>query len=206
MKRGSWLIATALALSFASPASARRVVHIPKMAELCPGNADWNKVEQCVRRHGQWTLERDTRDVKLLRLPDTSRFAGFLLYVNDRGWKIRGELRQYHPYEVLAFKHAKLGPRTGYLLELGGIYRTSTLVDQETTIEVSVRHKLTAICLDDRVGCMQVVTACDTMYRGRALYTFRGSLVYEGRELKVVGDRSNAGPLCSQSELVLTDR
>ena len=193
------------ALVFAATgADARRVVHIPTLGELCPGNADWAKVEQCIRRQGPVTYERDTKDVKLVRLGPQSRIAGIALYTRDKTWRLRGELRLYDEHELLGFQRATYGRRGAYRIDLGTSTATNIQLTDDTLVPGVLRHRLALVCFDDG-GCLQAMTGCEALVHGKAVMTFRGQLVHEGGALRNVGDRRHAGALCSPPEVVVSD-
>lgn len=189
----------------AASAEARRVVHIPTLGELCPGHAEWEKVEQCIRRQGTMTLERDQRDAKLVRLGPQSRLAGIALYTNAKQWRMRGEVRLSQDHEVLGFQRATYGKRSAYRIDIGMSVATRIPLDDETLVPGVLRHRLTLLCFDDSTGCAQVITACDALVHGKAVHSFRGQLVYENRKLEVRGDRRNVGGSCTAEDLVFEE-
>lgn len=186
---------------------ARRVVHIPTLGELCPGNAEWSKVLTCIERAGArtFTLVRDEPRVKVVRITERSRLGGLYIYMLGKQWQLRGELRLYQDHEVLAFTHVTFGKHMGVRLDAGMAMPTSFSFDGETTMPATLRQEHTLVCFEDRQGCVQVMTSCDLLLRGKAYHSFRGELVYANRQLKVIGDRGKAGNYCVQAELVLAD-
>ena len=95
-------------------ADARRVIHIPTLAELCPGNDDWSKVAQCINREAPFKLERDEPTVKVVNLQQAGRLSGLYVYMFAKKWTLRGELPIYQERDVLRFERIALGPHTGY--------------------------------------------------------------------------------------------
>lgn len=189
-----------------STASARRVVHIPTLAELCPGNGEWNKVAECVKRQAPFKLLRDEAKLKLLRIDaDRRHFGGYYIYTYDKQWKLYGSLPQYQAADMLAFEPVTYGVRSGYRVDIGVSAQSGISLDGETTIPAEMRYRMTALCFGGGY-CTQFMTACDVLVRGRAYYTFRGKLWYENKQLKVIGDRSRAGPSCVQHEVVMVDQ
>lgn len=57
-------------------ADAKRVVHIPTLAELCPANAEWSSVAQCIRRHVQFTFVRDEEQLKVIDVDSGGGYFG----------------------------------------------------------------------------------------------------------------------------------
>jgi hypothetical protein len=198
-------IVVAMGLSSPRRAEARRVVHMPTLAELCPGNAEWTKVTECMKRNAVvFKLVRDEAEIKLVHVTGQSRFAGLYVFMHRKQWQLRGELHMYLEHDLLRFEPVKLGKHTGYRLDAGIAMATSHSLDGETSVPAVLRQQLTLVCFDDS-GCVQVMTSCDLQLHGKAFYSFRGKLEYSAHQLKVVGDRRNAGTYCQQPELVLSD-
>jgi hypothetical protein len=202
------LLAPMLVLALATTGADARVVHIPTIGELCPGNDDWAKVAQCIGRQGSFKIVRDEPNAKLVHITAQSRLAGLALYTRatrDKRWRFTGDMRMDHDHELLDVRRMSYGPRTGYRIDVGISYPMTFSVDTESFVQGVSRHRIAMLCIDGNIGCVQVMTSCDALVQGKALYTFRGKLVYEGRQLEVVGDRRNAGPYCAQDQLVWAD-
>lgn len=201
MKRASVLFLLVLAAS----ADARRVIHMPTLGELCPGNDSWDSIAQCIRRQAPFTLVHDGAGAKIVSISEMGRFSGVYVYTHAKKWALRGELRLYHERDVLGFTRVELGQHTGYRVDIGVATAMPMSFDGEMSVPTVLRQQHTLLCLDDRADCLQIVTACDLLVHGKAYSSFRGSLQYTDRQLKVVGDRRNAGMMCVQSEVVLND-
>ena len=203
MKR---LIVIVFLLVTAGTASARRAVRLPTLRDLCPGGASWEKVSPCIERQTQFKVLRDEPNLKLIAIAGGARFYGIYLYTHRDDWQLRGEVRVYQENEVLAFSRATFGKHTGFRIDVGLTSTTSISLDGgETNVPARFRYQVTALCFDDGFYCTQVTTSCDVLFHGKAINTFRGKLVYEDKQLKVVGDRSMAGQYCTQADLVLQD-
>jgi hypothetical protein len=203
------LIVVALLMLPASTAQARRrVIHIPTIGELCPAAAEWTKVVGCIKRQsgvGPIKLLRDDANLKLLHLAE-GRFAGLYVYVHRKQWTLLGEMRLYQQFDVLGFAPVKFGEHTGHRLDVGFATQSAVVLDGESTVPAMFRSVLTMLCFDDSHACsLQVMTSCDVIVHGRTFFTFRGQLVYEERQLRLAGDRRNAGQYCTVSEVLLTD-
>jgi hypothetical protein len=202
MKR---LVIIALLL-VASHAHARRVVHIPTLRELCPGGPEWAKVAACIKRLGEFKLVRDEERVKVIVIPEGTRFAGLYLYSQTKQWTLRGELPRYKPTDIFGFARVRFGAHDGYRLDIGMASPTTFSADGESASASAVfRQTVTLLCFDDQPACIETMTACDLLVHGKAYASFRGKLVYADRQLRVVGDRRNAGAYCPASELVVSD-
>jgi hypothetical protein len=195
-------------LVLAASADARRVIHIPTLAELCPGNDSWDRVAQCIRRQSSFQLERDAAAIKVVNIAPgmagRHSLSGIYVYRFDKKWTLHGVLRVYQPRELLRFERITFGAHTGYRLDVGITTNMPFSFDDETMIPGVLRQQLTLLCFDEG-GCQQIVTACDLLVHGKAYASFRGTLRYVERQLRVVGDRRHAGAMCAQPELVLTD-
>jgi hypothetical protein len=202
MKR---LVVIAFILVTAGSAASRRVVRMPTLRDLCPAGASWEKVSSCIERQVQFKLVRDEPNVKLIQVAGGARFSGLYLYTHGDNWKLQGEVHLYQDFELLSFGRATFGKHGAYRIEIGMTSATAISLDGETNVNANFRYQLTNLCLDESVGCLQLTTSCDVLVHGRAYNTFRGKLVYEDKQLKVVGDRTAAGQYCAQGELVMQD-
>ena len=202
MKR---LVVIALLAAMTGTAAGRRVVHIPSIGELCPANADWDKLATCVKRHAPFKLLRDGASLKLLHIDGGRRnFGGYYVFTYDKQWRLHGHVPTYSAGDLLQFERVTFGSRAGYRVDLGTTTMSAITVDDETSIPALYRHRITALCFGGGY-CTQVITECDVMVHGRAYFTFRGKLVHENKQLKVIGDRSRAGAYCEQAELVMNE-
>ena len=193
-------VAVAVVLLVASAAHAKRVVHIPTLRELCPGGEDWRKTTACFARHGKHEVLRDDATAKLIRFAPGTRIAGIYLYlVKDKRWYVHGDLRIFQEHELVGFQRVTLGKYGAYRIDAGIAQASAISLDGETSQMATYRIKRTLICVDKR-GCYQMMTACDVLVRGKAYYSFRGTLAVEDGMLKLVGDRRNAGTHCRQAE------
>jgi len=204
MKR--WLVFTFLLVS-AGTASPRRVVHMPTLPEVCPANAEWDKLDACIRRHGTMKVLRDEPTLKIIDLDDRmSRFGGIYVYTFNNKWGMRGEMRLWQEHDVLGIEHVTYGKHKGVRFDVGlSTPLPFSTDDGETSLQGVLRQQQTLVCFDERWGCVQVTTSCEMLVRGKAYYAFRGTLKYADKQLQVVGDRSRTGNYCIQPEVVLQD-
>ena len=199
-------IAIVLAAAALAATAQARVVRITRLADVCPGNDNWDKVAQCIRRHGTLTIERDQPDLKLVRVAAPSSFAGFYLYAHGAKWTHRGSLRVSEEGELLGLSRVRFGAHAGHRVDVGTVRTSAVTLDGVSSVGAQVRERESLVCFDDDWGCVVVTTACDVLVAGKAYYAFRGALVYEHHELRVVGDRAHIAPHCEQDELVLADQ
>lgn len=202
MKR---FVIIALLVLVAGSASARRVVHMPTLSEVCPSNAEWDKLDACIRRHGTMKLLRDEPQLKIVDVTDASRFGGIYIYSFKTKWDMRGQMRLWQEHDVLDIERVAYGGHKGIRFDVGLATALPFSVDGETSQPGMLRQQMTLVCFDDRSGCLQVITNCEMLVRGKALYMFRGKLTYADKQLQVTGDRSRTGSYCLQPEIVLSD-
>lgn len=200
-------LASICAVTAPQRADARRVVHIPTLRELCPGGSDWVKVSGCIKRQGDFKLVRDEKAVKLVQLSRAARLGGLYVFMHDgKSWQLRGELRVDQDADLLRFERVAFGKHAGYRVDVGIAMNTSLSRDGETVVPAVLRQQFALLCFEDRASCLEVMTSCDLLVRGRAYNAFRGKLAYANKQLSVVGDRRRAGEYCEQPELVLDDQ
>ena len=198
-------VVIALLAGMIGTASSRRVVHIPTIAELCPANADWDKLAACVKRQAPFTLIRNDANLKLLHIAgDRRNFGGYYVFTHDKQWQLYGTAPLYQAADLLQFERVTLGSRTGYRIDVGTTSASAISLDGETSIPAVIRYRLTSLCFGGGY-CTNVITGCDVLVHGRAYFTFRGKLVHENKQIKIAGDRSRAGQYCAQGELVMND-
>jgi hypothetical protein len=201
------IIVAALVMVSAAPASSRRVVHIPTLGELCPGGAVWDKIAGCITRQverGAVKLLRDDDAVKLVHIREGGRLAGLYLYRHAKHWKLIGELRRYEPLELLGFARVTFDKYTGHRIDVG-FSSMSAITIHDSHLPALFRSRMTMLCFDDDDDCVHLMTSCDVLVHGKALHSFRGTLVYEERQLRLVGDRTHAGQYCGAIDVVRDD-
>ena len=186
-------------------ADAKRVVRMPTLAELCPANAEWSTVAQCIRRHARFTFVRDADQLKIIDIDSDAGgyYGGLYVYRHDRQWTLSGQVRLYQRHEILATTHATFGSHGAERVDIGIAAAMPFAPDGENVIAQGVfRQRITAVCFDSPGGCSQLVTACDMLLHGKAYNSFRGTLTYENGALGVAGDRTNEGLFCRQPQIV----
>ncbi|HEX5059197.1 MAG TPA: hypothetical protein VFV99_07545 [Kofleriaceae bacterium] len=204
MKR--WLV-LALLLASTGTASPRRVVHMPTLPEVCPSNAEWDKLDACIRRHGTMKVLRDEPALKIIDLDDRmSRFGGIYVYAFKTKWDMRGTMRLWQEHDVLGVQHVTYGKHKGIRFDVGLSTAMPFTLDGETSMQGVLRQQETMVCFEDAWGCLQAITSCELLMRGKAYYSFRGTLAYADKQLQIVGDRSRSGTYCTSPEIMLQDQ
>ncbi len=204
---------TVVGIVGAREASARRIViSEPPMVHACPGAKTWPLVERCLAALGKLQLERSLPKAKLVRVvtyeDQTTYDAGIYLYLQrpDGSWSLggmfEGAMSRGSSYTVLQLAPETIERHTGYRLELGQIVRTMGSLDGVTVVPIIRRTKRVLFCSGVSYGCPDATTQCEVLTHGKAVFTFRSTLVFEKGLVRVVGDRSHAGPACDTTERV----
>lgn len=196
------LVACAL---LAGRAEAKRVVHIPTLAELCPANAEWSNVAQCIRRHVKFTFVRDESELKIIDInaDGGGYYGGVYIYRHDKQWTLRGQMRLYQQHEILGVQHATFGSKGAERVDVGLAGAMPFAPDGENVVAQGVfRQRITAVCFEGAAGCSQLITSCDLLLHGKAYNSFRGTLTYKNDALGVAGDHTNEGQFCHQPEIM----
>ena len=105
-------------------------------------------------------------------------------------------------YSVLELAPLTLDNHTGYRLSVGQLVRTRVSLDGVSQLPVILQTQRTLFCAGDRYGCADTTTHCDVIYRGKTMWTFRGTLAFEKGQVREVGDRSRGGRMCVPAERV----
>lgn len=213
--RAAWILLGVVAIATAvgaREASARIVISEPPMVRACPGAKTWPLVERCLAAQGAVQLERSLPKAKLVRVvmheDQTTYDAGIYLYLQrpDGSWSLggmfTGGMSGGSSYTVLELAPETIERHTGYRLEIGQITRTTSSLDGATSVPILLRTRRVLFCAGTSYGCPDATTQCDVITHGKALFTFRSTLVFETGLVRVVGDRSHAGAACNTTERV----
>jgi hypothetical protein len=184
------------------------VIFEPPIVRACPSAKTWEGVSACLAKHGFGVhVERAVANAKLLRI-DESRGTGrgdiaYVVYVPDAkaGWRLGGlyEL-DGKTHQVLGFVTLTVRGHTGFRIDIGQIDASSISFDGVTTTPSEVITRRAVYCHGLSYSCVDVLTACDTLVRGQAYYTFRGTAtIADDGQIHNVGAREVAGS-CSAPE------
>jgi hypothetical protein len=199
-----WLV-IAVVLVSASPGAAF-VVEEPGMYYACPGGKTWATVQSCLEKQGRLAILKQLEGAKLVRLDQQENGqwvdAGVYLYVEQaRSWKVNGGFfGRGSDYELLDFTALTIGKSTGYRIDIGQASQVGIQLDGVTTQLATRRIYQTMFCGPSTRYCTIAVKSCEVLVRGRAYWTFRGSLRVDGNEVTIAGDRRLSGPFCRQPE------
>lgn len=200
--RHTVLVAFALATAVPPPAHAVKMVVAPVISR-CRQKPSWPAVEKCLTDVGikPISVVRELRGAKVVQSSRTES-PGVYLYVERAGkWNLAG---MHEPgsseLEVLSAAPVTVGKHTGYRIDLGVVSRDDVVPDGVTIVPALVRKEVSLFCNGESYYCTDVMTSCDTIVRGQALWTFRGKLSVSDHGVRVAGDRRLAGLLCSVEE------
>ena len=176
----------------ASTNASPRVVHTPTLRSLCPAVAQWETMQTCIGRLAKPAIVRELGDAKLLRIPAGNQFTGLYLYRRHNSmWSFAGNLR-LDDFEVLAFETTLQMIR----VEVGSVMPT---VVRDLAVEGTVRRTFLMVCSQKIADCEQVVTSCDMMVRGKAIWAYRGRPTVIAGKLHITGDASELAGDCGVS-------
>jgi hypothetical protein len=167
----------------------------------------WGEVMKCLQGHGKTTIERALPAARLVRVVqnegESSFDHAFYLYVlrDGRVWEFASAVPAQH-VTVLGFVPQTIARHQGYRLSIGELYRTEASLDGTTSIPVTVAEQHSVFCSGNTDDCATAITHCDVIYRGKPLWTFRGTLAFGKGVIIDAGDRSHGGSECSPTEVV----
>lgn len=200
-------LAIVILAALGTTAEALVVIDEPPIVEACGRGKTWADVNTCLTRQGAVTIERVLPKVKLVRIVQTEDKRpydmGIYLYLQraDGSWSIGGMFAGAS-YSVLELAPLTIDNHAGYRLVVGVLARTRISLDGFTQLPVILQTQRTLFCSGDRYGCAEATTHCDVLYRGKTLWTFRGTLAIESGQVSDVGDRSRGGRVCVPAERV----
>jgi len=183
-----------LLLLVAGTASAR-VIMIPVIARECSDEKTWGDVMKCVEPHGHAKLEKSLPHARLVRLTrERDENSGLYLFVENKGWQLGG-MSEYAG-ELLGFDNPTFGGHAVYRYDMGITEHIGNSGEQTV-----IRHEQ-VYCTGTGYRCTTVMVACDVLAAGKAIETFRGTVSWHQRHLRIAGDRTHAGGECAQAEEV----
>jgi len=194
-------------LALARSADALVVIDEPPIVEACPRGKTWNDVNVCLTRQGAVTVERVLPKAKLVRLVQTENKRpidlGIYLYLqrDDGSWSVGG-MFSGPSYSVIDLVPQTIDNHAGFRISVGQLVRMHTSIDGGSQAPVILMTQRTLFCSGDHYACADTTTHCDVLYRGKTVWTFRGTLAFEKGLVRTVGDRSKGGRVCAPTERV----
>jgi hypothetical protein len=200
----------------AGRASAEFVIMEPPVVDHCPHGKTWPDVLACVTKLGAPTVLQSTAHERLVRVVQkiqgnvgdavaaTYYDLGVYLYV-ERGkqWQIAGMFEMPGDYELLSFDHVTIDGHRGYRFDIGRSMVLDVELDDTSRARSMLAQRIAVYCAGDSYRCTDITTACDVIVHGKTYWTFRGSIVVEPKQLRVVGDRRRSGApgtsMCTQA-------
>ncbi len=192
--------------STAAVARAKIVILEPAIVRPCPKAPSWDGVEKCLKKLGKPIVVRTLPGAKLVRLEqprgDGDTFdAGLSLYVpRGKQWQLAGLYDTRGEYELLDASALTVAKHTGFRIDIGETLRTFVSPDGVQNVPAVVTMHRVMLCGTDSWRCTEVVTACDVLVRGGALWSFHGTLSIADNQVKIAGDRRNTGAFCEVPE------
>jgi len=202
-----WLALLVVVLAGTADAKMIKPMSPRNPGELCGNKPTWDKVMTCLQGHGTTTLERVLPAARLVRVVqgkgERSDAHELYLYVrrDDRAWEFAGTAPALS-MTVLGFAPHTIGEHGGYRLSLGQLDVKGVFLAGKGRIPVIVAEQHSVFCSGPGDDCAMATTHCDVIYRGKALWTFRGTLAFENGAIVDAGDRSHGGPECQPEERI----
>ncbi|MGE5184871.1 MAG: hypothetical protein ACM31C_22520 [Acidobacteriota bacterium] len=199
----AWLVAVA---STASVARAKIVIMEPAIVRQCSHAPSWQRIEKCLRKLGKPVVVRTLSGAKLVRLDqrngDGSTFdAGLSLYVpRGKQWQLAGLYEPRGEYELLDASTLTVAKHSGFRVDVGEVLRTSVSPDGVQSVPAVLTTHRVLFCGAETWRCTEVVSTCDVLVRGGALWSFHGTISIGDNQIKVAGDRRNVGSFCDAPE------
>ncbi len=193
-------------VSTAAVARARIVIMEPAIVRQCARAPSWDAVEKCLSKLGKPTVVRTLPGAKIVRLDQTRGDVepfdtGLSLYVpRGKEWHLAGLYEARGDYELLAAAPLTVAKHTGFRLDIGELLRTGVSPDGVQTVPAVFAMHRVMLCGGDSWRCSEVISACDVLVRGAALWSFHGTLSIADNQIHVTGDRRNGGSFCSVPE------
>lgn len=203
-----WIVVALLVFRITSARADMLVIEEPGLYYACPKGKTWETVAKCLRTQGRADIVKTVAGGKLVRLDQNEGGkwidAGVYLYVEDKaGWHIAGMFAGGGTdYELLEFEHLVVGKHTGFRIDIGQASPMFVQLDGLTSSHALRRASMTMFCGGVNNYCLVVTKSCEVLVHGNAYWTFRGAMTINGNEVTVKGDRSYAGPFCTQAERV----
>ena len=182
------------------------VIEEPGMYYACPKGKKWDDVEACLKKHGKPALVRAIAGAKLVRLDQLENKewvdGGLYLYTEGKNdWHISGTFfGRGTEYDILEFEPMHAGKAPGFRIEIGQASPLWVQLDGVTTTPAVRRAYQTMLCSPQTSQCYTITKSCEVLVKGRAYWTFRGSMTIQDNQVDVPGDRRLAGPFCTQGE------
>ena len=162
----------------------------------CKPNTEFKQFMAC--QFKGWSLEilHEVPAAKLLtiRAPGEHARKQLALYLLvDKNWVRAGVYAELNDStDLLSFKQID----GAYRVDLGFTNHTWVTSDDITSQPAMLRRTHTYICELENAACRSVQSSCDVLVRGRTIATFRGTVKWNGKDLKVRGDDRNTNRYC----------
>lgn len=201
-------LAILVLLALAGTAHAFVGIDEPPIVAACGAGKTWADLATCLARQGVVTVERALPRAKLVRIVQTENGRpydhGVYLYLlrADGSWTIGG-MYAGSGYSVLDLAPLTIEKHPGYRIAIGQLVRTRTSVSGFVNLPVTLQTQRVLFCSGVGYRCADATTHCDVIYRGKAIWTYRGTLTFEGGLVVNAGDRSHGGGVCEPGARII---
>ena len=188
-------------VAFAADAHAIRVRLPPGPRDVCPKATSWDRLRVCLKPFGTLTEVRAIAGAKIFDVEHDGERKRFIYTLAGDTWRFGNELSaEADVVDLVAFTG---GGKTRYRADLVETDPAVKSFADESSVPARVIRRSTHICPGDG-PCVEIITGCDEIVRGRTTGIFRGTLEIAGATGSVRGDRSKAGTSCFASEDAFT--
>ena len=174
----------AAATIVAAPARADEVA-MPQIVTNCHGPTEWDDIVACVRRQNEGFTMPDKPDGRLAFASHDKRERYLFYQASDGQWALA--TRVYD--DRFSIDQPRSVPMAGH----DGVWIDMHHVDSDG-IDIVVQR--TALVCPWNRSCVQLMYECRHFWRGRSRETFLGKIIIDGADVRVSGDRSQAGFRC----------
>lgn len=174
-----------------------------KPPPVCKPTSDWSKFSRCFLARAAFELVKDLPAAKLVAVdPGTRGTKRLELYVlANKAWMKTSFYAETTPtIELLAF--VVLADAT-YRLDMGHANASWVTLDEVGTRPALLRRTFTYVC--SAATCRQVLTGCEVLVHGKAVASFRGEPIWDGRMLKLRADTRNTNRYCTVPRSILVE-
>jgi hypothetical protein len=202
-----WFVPFAMAIAFAVPARGEIVIRGPQLTFTCPSAKSLDALAACLKQHG-WTskLVRSVERGALIEInapADPFEMAPALppnlaIYVpGGPGVVLGGLFEPEGSYELLDAQPLTINHTHGFRFDVGVTRQAAQPVADGGSIIGIQRITHALFCAGTGYECTNIVTSCDWISDGHAVYSFHGALTVDQHMARVTGDGRFASPMCN---------
>ena len=164
----------------------------PQVANSCLTATSLEIVTTCLRRFGAPTVLYATPTTKVIAVLLAQLDGGAYLYrLKGGSWILGGMI--YSGDGFLGLESVTINRHLGYRIDFRQIAPIQVDCEDATKVMGTQVSTMAGYCGGDSPYCTSVVTACDTLVKGKAYRTFRGIVKITNNDVEVIGDRWMGG-------------